>query len=43
MMIVLIPAYEPNQRLIHLIHKLMNTCEYEIVIVDDGSGGCCDG
>lgn len=37
-MIILIPAYEPNQRLINLIHDLKDTCDYEIVIVDDGSG-----
>jgi glycosyltransferase involved in cell wall biosynthesis len=37
-MIVLIPAYEPNQRLINLIHDLLDTCDYEIVVVDDGSG-----
>jgi len=37
-MIILIPAYEPNQRLINLIHDLKDTCDYEIVVVDDGSG-----
>lgn len=37
-MVVLIPAYEPNERLIKLIHELKAICNYNIVIVDDGSG-----
>ena len=37
-MMVLIPAYEPNERLIKLIHGLKAICNYNIVIVDDGSG-----
>jgi len=37
-MIILIPAYEPNERMIKLIKKLKSTCNYHIVIVDDGSG-----
>lgn len=37
-MMILIPAYEPSNRLINLIHQLMNLCDYEIVVVDDGSG-----
>lgn len=36
-MTVLIPAYEPNERLINLIYKLKAICEYNIVIVNDGS------
>jgi len=35
---ILIPAYEPNKRLIKLIHDLKLSCDYNIVIVDDGSG-----
>jgi glycosyltransferase involved in cell wall biosynthesis len=37
-MVVLIPAYEPNERLIKLIYELKAICNYNIVIVDDGSG-----
>ena len=37
-MIVLIPAYEPDARLIELIHRLKNQCDYDIIVVDDGSG-----
>lgn len=37
-MMVLIPAYEPNERLIELINGLKAMCNYNIVIVNDGSG-----
>lgn len=37
-MTVLIPAYEPNERMIKLICRLKEICEQNIVIVDDGSG-----
>ncbi len=37
-MTVLIPAYEPDERLINLVLELINKCGYEIVVVDDGSG-----
>jgi len=37
-MVILIPAYEPNERLIKLIQKLKAICSYKIIIVDDGSG-----
>lgn len=37
-MTVLIPAYEPDMRLIELIGRLKERCNYRIVIVDDGSG-----
>lgn len=37
-MILLIPSYEPDERLIELIQKMRKTCGYGIVIVDDGSG-----
>lgn len=35
---ILIPAYEPNKRLINLIYDLIDICDYDIVVVDDGSG-----
>ncbi|WP_139905972.1 bifunctional glycosyltransferase family 2/GtrA family protein [Clostridium thermarum] len=37
-MVILIPAYEPGRKLINLIYDLINSCEYDIVVVDDGSG-----
>ncbi|HEX3026267.1 MAG TPA: bifunctional glycosyltransferase family 2/GtrA family protein [Clostridia bacterium] len=37
-MIVLIPAYEPDDRLTELISHLMENCGYDIIVVDDGSG-----
>lgn len=37
-MTVLIPAYEPDMRLIELVGRLIEHCDYRIVIVDDGSG-----
>lgn len=37
-MTVLIPAYEPDLRLIELIRLLKENCDYRIVVVDDGSG-----
>ncbi|QWU17891.1 Glycosyl transferase family 2 [Paenibacillus sophorae] len=37
-MIILIPAYEPDLRLIKLIRDLKKKCDYRIVLVDDGSG-----
>lgn len=37
-MTILIPAYEPNKRLLDLIHELKRICDYKIIIVDDGSG-----
>ncbi len=36
-MIILIPAYEPDDRLLRLIDNLF-LCQYSILIVDDGSG-----
>jgi glycosyltransferase involved in cell wall biosynthesis len=36
-MTILIPAYEPNERLIKLIQQLKSLCNHKIVIVDDGS------
>jgi putative flippase GtrA len=37
-MTILIPAFEPDQRLIDLVHRLKRTLCFPIVIVDDGSG-----
>jgi len=37
-MTILIPAYEPGEKLINLVHALMDICDYHIVVVDDGSG-----
>lgn len=34
---ILIPAYEPAERLLELIKKLQEKCSFPIVIVDDGS------
>lgn len=35
---ILIPSYKPNKRLINLINDLIDTCDFDIVVVDDGSG-----
>lgn len=37
-MTVLIPAFEPDERLIKLVQQLIDKCGYYIVVVDDGSG-----
>ena len=37
-MIILIPAYEPDDRLISLINEIKINCAYKIIVVDDGSG-----
>lgn len=37
-MIVVIPAYEPDQKLIKLVSELINENKCKILIVDDGSG-----
>ncbi|MFD1953231.1 GtrA family protein [Paenibacillus thailandensis] len=38
-MICLIPSYEPDERLIRLVHDLKDNTNLSIVLVDDGSGG----
>ncbi|MDR3645258.1 MAG: bifunctional glycosyltransferase family 2/GtrA family protein [Clostridia bacterium] len=38
-MTVLIPAYEPDMRLVELVNRLRECCDYSIIVVDDGSGG----
>ncbi len=37
-MTILIPAYEPDKRMIALLERLTATVKWHIVIVDDGSG-----
>ncbi len=36
--IVVIPAYEPNDELLTLIQKIRTQTSYKVIIVDDGSG-----
>lgn len=36
--IVVIPAYEPDEKMIQLVKAIYNTTDFEILIVDDGSG-----
>lgn len=42
-MTILIPAYEPDIRLLTLIEKLMAVCNHKIIVVDDGSGDAYSG
>lgn len=35
---ILIPAYQPDEKLIGLVENLKKECDYKIVIVDDGGG-----
>jgi len=37
-MVVLIPAYEPTEKLLLLIQDIKNKTDYNVVIIDDGSG-----
>lgn len=37
-MLVLIPSYEPNEKLIKVISEIKENTDYKILIVDDGSG-----
>lgn len=37
-MTILIPAYEPDERLLILIEKLKARCSFNIIVIDDGSG-----
>lgn len=37
-MVILIPAFEPDDHLIELISELKLYCDYKILIIDDGSG-----
>lgn len=36
-MIVVIPAYEPDEKLLRLVEELKQQTDYKIIIVDDGS------
>lgn len=38
-MTILIPSYEPDERLITLIHNLKEVSDTSILVIDDGSGG----
>lgn len=40
-MIVVIPAYEPDARLLELIDQLKNQTDYHILVVNDGSSSKC--
>ncbi|HEX9026793.1 MAG TPA: glycosyltransferase, partial [Clostridium sp.] len=37
-MVIIIPAYEPDEKLIKLVVELKEKCDWKILIVDDGSG-----
>ncbi len=39
---IIIPAYDPDNRLISLIHNIQDNCGYDIVIVNDGSSPSCN-
>ncbi len=40
---IVIPAYEPDDKLISLIHSIQSNCDYGIIIVNDGSSPSSDG
>ena len=37
-MTILIPAFEPDERLVTLIKQIKEACSFEILVIDDGSG-----
>ncbi|PRR81852.1 bifunctional glycosyltransferase family 2/GtrA family protein [Clostridium vincentii] len=37
-MIIVIPTYEPDEKLITLVKNLKDMCDFNILIIDDGSG-----
>lgn len=39
---IVIPAYEPDEKLLSLIRNLQSKCDYEIIIVNDGSSPSSD-
>jgi len=41
-MVILIPAFQPDEHLIELICELKLNCDYKMLIVDDGSGEVYD-
>lgn len=40
-MVVLIPAYQPDEKLYRLVTDLRDACDYAILIVNDGSSAAC--
>ena len=36
-MIVLVPAYQPDEKLVRMVDELIEKTDYRIVVVDDGS------
>lgn len=42
-MIIVIPAYEPNDKMLELIKKVQQSGDYRVLIVDDGSSKECEG
>lgn len=40
-MIAVIPAYEPDEKLIKVVNELHSETDYSIVVVDDGSSDSC--
>ena len=40
-MIVVIPAYEPDEKLISVVDQLVNETDYSVIVVDDGSSEAC--
>lgn len=42
-MIILIPAYEPDEKLISLVKQIINYTLFDIVVVNDGSGSIYEG
>ena len=38
---LVIPAYQPDQKLLKLVKKLREKCDFSIIVVDDGSSEDC--
>ena len=38
---IIIPAYQPDQRLLQLVHNIKENSDFEIIIVNDGSNAPC--
>lgn len=36
-MVVIIPAYQPDEKFVRLVHELKETTDYDLLVVDDGS------
>ena len=39
---ILIPAYQPDEKLTALVRQLKDACDCPILLVNDGSGPACD-